>query len=553
MRRKIFCIVLAISIFLTVFAAACSQKTTDAGNRNDSGTSSATTGGSDNKNETTEGYTLPIVKEPITLVFLKRENSTPGSSFMNNRPLVWEEYEKKTGIKVKFEALPSNELKEVIQLRLAAKQNIPDVIEIPGTQDGTYLEKYYADGVIIALNNYIDKYATNIKSIFEKYPDYKKSLTLSDGSITGLGALRATKYEFQATGIRVDILKKLNLQMPKTPDELFNVAKAFKAYDINGNGKADEFGITGNGDQWKELGDAWGLHYVTGDGWTVRDGKVVYEPVTPEYQDFLRFLRKCVKEGIFPADWNTVDSKTNDARIINGQTGIMARMNALSSVYYLDPNGTMLKNFPDAEWSVIPPLDGPYGKGILTKEPVAQRWRTFVVTSANKYPGETVKWMDYAAFSEEGQTYNRFGVENMNYRIENGKIIRFTKEEQEKAMPEGAWSGSGYLPSVDTDESTEMGFAHIVALDHPKVQELRDLWKYIEEPFVPPIPSVNDGKKLASLLTDVKTQVDEMFFKFLNGDANIDTEWDNYVKRLNANGLDDVISIYQKGYDSLNK
>ena len=44
-----------------------------------------------------------------------------------------------------------------------------------------------------------------------------------------------------------------------------------------------------------------------------------------------------------------------------------------------------------------------------------------------------------------------------------------------------------------------------------------------------------------------------MFFKFLNGDANIDTEFDAYVKRLKANGLDDVVSIYQKGYDSLSK
>ena len=39
-------------------------------------------------------------------------------------------------------------------------------------------------------------------------------------------------------------LKKLNLQMPKTTEELRTVLRAFKTQDPNGNGKADEIPMT---------------------------------------------------------------------------------------------------------------------------------------------------------------------------------------------------------------------------------------------------------------------------------------------------------------------
>ena len=44
-----------------------------------------------------------------------------------------------------------------------------------------------------------------------------------------------------------------------------------------------------------------------------------------------------------------------------------------------------------------------------------------------------------------------------------------------------------------------------------------------------------------------------MFYKFVSGDVDIDAEFDNYVKKLQSVGLSEVIEIYQKGYDKINK
>lgn len=560
MNKKTGVLVIVLIVVLGLFAGACVPRET--GVDSTKGTSTATspsqTAQATTKEEGTKeeeyGYTLPIVKEPITLTFLKREAESAGTSFLSGRQLVWEEYEKKTGIKIKFDAVPVNEMEEIVQLRLASRQNLPDLVEIPGTQDGSYLTKYIAEGVIIPLNDYIDKYAVNMKKMFELYPDYKKSMTLPDGSLTGIGSLTATKYYTMYHMIRKDWLDRLNLSMPKTPEELVNVAKAFMSYDMNRNGQADELGFGAYGDQLKELGHAWGLHFITGAGWTVKDGKVTYEPITEEYRDFLRFLKRCVEEGVIPADWATVDKTTHNARMLNGQYGIIIRERANTIVGYQNPTGSVRKADPETDWRIIPPLEGPYGKGILVKEPIAQRWRTVNVTSANKYPAETVMWLDYVVFSEEGIIYDNYGIENLTYRRENGNIVIIPASERK--MPEDSWLGTGHLPDCITDLVVETAVGPTVNYDfvnNPVIKEIKATWDIIQEPFVPPIPTVDEGRRISNLLADVKTYEDEMFYKFVSGEASLDTDWDDYVKKMKNNRMDEIIGIYQKSYDAINK
>ena len=39
-----------------------------------------------------------------------------------------------------------------------------------------------------------------------------------------------------------------------------------------------------------------------------------------------------------------------------------------------------------------------------------------------------------------------------------------------------------------------------------------------------PILNVNDGKKLSTLLTDIETHVQEMFYNFVSGEADIESD-----------------------------
>lgn len=72
--------------------------------------------------------------------------------------------------------------------------------------------------------------------------------------------------------IRNDWLKKLNLQMPQTIDDLYNVAKAFTEDDPNGNHKKDEYGINLSSFSGGGVNQMFGAV-----NWTLKDGQMIHD------------------------------------------------------------------------------------------------------------------------------------------------------------------------------------------------------------------------------------------------------------------------------------
>jgi putative aldouronate transport system substrate-binding protein len=249
-----------------------------------------------------------------------------------------------------------------------------------------------------------------------------------------------------------------------------------------------------------------------------------------------------------------VDNATNTARKVNGLVGISARDSAGNAMNWQDPSNSMPKTQPDARWVIIPPLTGPYGKGNLTKEPIASIWRTVNVTSANKYPEETVKWLDWTIFSEEGSRLIYFGIEGKSYEMVDGKVrvIVDSPWVGNKPQADGSWLGYRYLHRVLTSEMEETSFASLnLPENNYGWQSLRALIPLVQEPFVPPIPTVEAGAQISALMTDITTYVNETTVRFMQGALSVDRDWDKYIADLKSIGVDTVIDLYQKQYDNL--
>src|SRR5699024_5263528 len=104
------------------------------------------------------------------------------------------------------------------------------------------LPTFIKNEAIQPLNEYIDEYGENLKEII---PQEVWDLVTTDGKIY---AIPTTNYVAVTEGvmIRKDWIEKLNLEMPKTPEEFYNVLKAFKEEDPGEVGEKNVIPFTFN-------------------------------------------------------------------------------------------------------------------------------------------------------------------------------------------------------------------------------------------------------------------------------------------------------------------
>ncbi|MBO5954202.1 MAG: hypothetical protein J6Q53_08855 [Oscillospiraceae bacterium] len=143
----------------------------------------------------------------------------------------------------------------------------------------------------------------------------KSTMYAEDGkSIYALPTMDYCAYDLirHSAYINQEWLKKLNLPMPTNKDELYNVLKAFKNDDPNGNGEPDEIPLYGGATQYGDV-ISWimGMFCYMDDARTWRvdsEGKLSGFYWDENYREGLIFLNKLVKEGLLSADVFNVKS-----------------------------------------------------------------------------------------------------------------------------------------------------------------------------------------------------------------------------------------------------
>ena len=63
------------------------------------------------------------------------------------------------------------------------------------------------------------------------------------------------------------------------------------------------------------------------------------------------------------------------------------------------------------------------------------------------------------------------------------------------------------------------------------------------------LPSEDESYELADYRISVLNYADECKVSFITGDLDIETDWDNYIAELEANGLSDYMNLLQTVYD----
>jgi putative aldouronate transport system substrate-binding protein len=541
MKKKSLSILSAV-VSLSIVATACSSKP------------AATETPSvkpDSKVETT-GITsetgLPIVKDKITIKMISPKSAlAPNFGEMS----IFKTLEASTNVHIDWNNIPADSYQEKKNLLLASG-DLPDAFYNAGFTDFDIV-KYGKDGTIVPLEDYIEKDMPNLKKIFEKRPELKKMVTAPDGHIYTLP--RAEEMGLVSmpnlSVINKTWLDKLGLQMPTTLEEYHAVLKAFKEKDPNGNGKADEIPLSFWFEGWcgteADLMALFGLPDVPwqDDHKLVRDGKLIYAPIQPEYKEALAYFNGWVKEGLIDPEVTTQDPPKLFAK---GKT----KDETLGSMYWWEIE-EVVGTDRVKDYAIMPPLKGKDGKTIISRSNHYEYSRdTFVMTKANKNQDVTMKWMD--------QMYEP----KMSAQINWGPIGAIYEEDAKgmlinKKLPDGVAMGEFRQTVAPGGSFTVLkeDFTDIVDMEPRAKQRLADIQKfyapYMEKENYPQVfMSPEDLKRVNEIETEIKIVVKQKKAHWLM-EGGIEKEWDAYLKQLNDMGLQEMLQIYQKALDNFNK
>lgn len=161
---------------------------------------------------------------------------------------------------------------------------------------------------------------------YKNYPNLSQQneTVLNNISIDGkiYGIYRARTLGRNGITIRKDWLDKLGLDMPETIDDLYNVLKAFKEQDPDGNGQNDTFGIimTTATSTFDNLAIWFGAPNKWGED---KDGNLQPAHLTDEYFEAVKFVKKLYDEKLVNQDFATYDGAKWDEQLLSGNAGVI--------------------------------------------------------------------------------------------------------------------------------------------------------------------------------------------------------------------------------------
>ncbi|NLM10828.1 MAG: extracellular solute-binding protein [Clostridiaceae bacterium] len=515
--------------------------------------------------------TYPIVKERIKLTIL----APADGEYDRNENLFTKELEEKMNIDIEFTVAQPGAFKEKMNLMFASG----DLTDIVATGAGgtDRMDKATeallgSQGLIIPLNEYFDTVSIGYKEAFEQLPGLREFITTPDGNIYSLPNVDGSLHVQYTNKLWINTvwLDNLGLDMPTTTEEFYQVLKAFKEMDANGNGDPnDEIPLSsvksGTGVQFDGfLMNPFILTPHPERMW-VDNGKVIYSPIEEGYREGLAYLHRLYKEGLIYPESFTQDMKAQVNLNENGDVPVIGAFLALRPGYAND-----LSTLPNSkkweQYQSLPPLKGPDGEAIAAWNPYAM-YQTGIasITKDCKYPEAAFRLIDYIA-TPEGTLRTAEGIEGNGWRKAtadekgmDGRPAVFTQITEGKIENSGWGQLCGLVRTPDfvlsyaypqdpyADDVVPLIGRQIVlykgSLEHEKVAQ--PLESVLPELYY----SQEQIDELALLKTTINDYVNSSVVRFITGDLDVEKDWESYLKQMKDLGVERYIEIVQSAYD----
>lgn len=486
------------------------------------------------KKETTDVQNNGDIPETLSIYTPLGIHAMQAGARSNNDIIPFQLMEELTGCHVEW-VHPSSTAGEEAFTLMVASGDLPDMIVHNWSTVTGGVQSYIDEKVIIPLTSYIEDYMPSLKAFNEERPDVKKEYTLDNGEVYYIPFVRkdAPLRVYTGPQIRMDWLEKLNLEVPKTADELYEVLKAFKTQDPNGNGVADEIPLSAVGFEDQRWGLGWlswsfGMPY----DFYLKDGKIHYGALEDEFVNALAYMAKLYSEGLIDSDYLLNDRSKVDGKVLNDIVGVL---------YSFQPT-----NFANNGKAVlgIPHLKGADGKSRSYHSDYASNTvsRSIAITTANKNPIGSAKWLD-AFYSEKGSEYMNFGQEGVSFEWQDGypKLIGPALDPDTKYLYLGTMESS--FPALQDWRYYEQVLSEAGRTSIDTWAESGDI-----SGIVPPVSFTDEEtENITRVMSQVETYVLEAINKTITGNASV-ADFENAQEQIRSMGIESVLKNYNDAY-----
>ena len=344
-------------------------------------------------------------------------------------------------------------------------------------------------------------------------------------------------YTDQGLWVRQDWLDELGMEKPETLDEFTAMLEAFQAE----MGATEALTVLSSG----TLGSVGATFGSNPGGIIIVDGEATYSDITENTREYLRYMNQLYEAGLISSDFMSyTDSSTKPPEdvVLNGLTGVFNEDVASITNYTNMVEGMELTALQSPLQTSGELLDnGPYA--VL----VSSQYNISIATTC-EYIEEALQYIDYL-FTEEGMILANYGIEGITYDVIDGV---YTFKDEILNDPLGFQISlsinicPGFVRMIDWD---------VTYLTYNEAQkEAVDIWMTAYGSSDATFPqdyvtyTTEESETISALESDISTYCEECRLKFIIGDMDLDTEWDDYVANVEAMGVAELETVYQAAY-----
>ena len=400
--------------------------------------------------------------------------------------------------------------------------------------DYTLMKNAIRSGAFWEIGPYLDEFP-NLRRLNQ---DILKQTSV-DGKIYGLYTERPSSR--QGLIIREDWLQALDLALPSTIEDLYEVLKQFTYNDPDRNGENDTIGLTDRNDLVFGAFKTLGSYFGTPNNWTVSGGHFVPEFKTQAYMDTMNFMKKLYEEKMINADFAVTSKDVQRNLFIRGAAG--AYIGSMQDVQRLADESHKVN--PDARFTLVNRIAGPQGYKVWA---IPNYNGLFLFSKkAMKTEDELRQMLAFFDRSMDADIVNRlkYGLEGRHYERVGGEVLL---PDDMTLLRANEISSLYTLMVADSSNPNLMKVAQQESLSALADRLVEDNEKFIvQDPSVGLESATNDDKG-----TELYKIISDATYNYMLGNMD-EAGFTKEVERWEKGGGSQIAQEYEAAYRQLEK